>query len=157
MLLREQVCMLRLLALLMVLTLSCCTLPTEDVSGRQVFTQAQIRTALSQIGSSDIALNDWRYLAYTQEELTEFLRNFEWVQDVPRLPEYRDCNAFAVYLHGNVRLFLPGIPFGVVKSSRHLANIFVDDDLSVKVIDMKKTGNVLLDVDPSVFYSRVEI
>ena len=152
--------MYRLFSCLILVVLIACTLPTEDISSRHVFTQKQIENAImGEIGisRSAVVLQDWRYLGYTQDEVREFLNGFVWLKDVPGECEFRDCDEFAEYLKGNVRLFMKGIPFGTIKSMKHLANVFVDESLTVKIIDMKQASNVMMDVDPSALYMEVRI
>ena len=158
--------MYRLLLCLILLALISCTLPTEDISDRYIFTQTQVRNAIEgeiRIRKTLITLDDNRYLGYTQEEFYEILAGFESTRDIRRIPEYRDCNRFAKFLSGNIALLYPGIIFGTIKyqvqghSVPHLANIFLDTHLDVYILDYFRTGSILWDVDPFAVYYRVEI
>jgi len=156
----------RLFPCLILLLCASCAIPTEDIDSRHVFTQTEVRNAItSQIRSPylTVELYDWRYLGYTREELYDILAGFEPVQDVRFISDYRDCDNFAWFLRGNITFLYPGILFGLVEyrvaagRAPHLANVFLDTNLDVYILDFKQTGNILWDVDPSFLYYKVEI
>ena len=129
-----------------------CTIPTEDVSDRQVFTSQQIKQAISQSvyiadSKTGLRLFDNRYRVYTASELVECLESAKWVANLPYIPEDHDCEEFLFYTVAWVRGSLHGIPFGFglrETATTHAENLFVDEQLNVWVVDLRRHGCELI-------------
>lgn len=125
-----------------------CVLPTADLSEREQIKGSEIKTAInSAFYCREIYLLDYRYRAYTQEELIACLDSASWIAKLPYIPEDHDCEEFLFDAVAWVRGTLYGIPFGIgfrdTPTSTHAENIFVADDLAVWVVDIKRHGSEL--------------
>lgn len=138
--------------LILSLILASCTLPTEDVSDRQVFTSQQIKQAIIQSvyiadSKTGLRLFDNRYLAYTESELLDCLDAGGWIRNIPYCPEYHDCEEYAFETMSWVKLQLHGIPFGFglrETQTCHAENLFIDEQLNVWIVDLRRHGCELI-------------
>ena len=129
-----------------------CTIPTEDVSDRQVFTSQQIKQAITQTillpkPDRDLRLLDNRYRAYTQFELLACLDSVNWIAKLPYISEDHDCEEYIFDTVAWVRGSLHGIPFGFglrETATCHAENLFIDEKLNVWVVDLRRHGCELI-------------
>lgn len=140
--------------ILTIIILSSCTIPTEDISKRQQIPAASIRQAIKQsVFYDDLWLLDNIYIAYTQLELESCLKAGEWIVDFEYVPDTDDCDDYAYLTFPWVRRTLRGIPFGFVirKGKWHAENLWIDEDLNVWIIDLKKRGSELIPASGAFF------
>jgi hypothetical protein len=148
--------------LILCLILFGCVLPTvEDLSGREKINSSEIKNAInSAFYCHELRLLDFRYVAYTQEELLECLNTGKWIASLPYIPEHHDCEEFLFESMAWIRGQLYGIPFGLgfrdTPTSTHAENIFVDNNLTVWVVDIKRHGCRLIPAS-NAFYFLVMI
>lgn len=132
---------------ILALILAGCMLPTEDVSGREQIPAASVRNAIDRAAYCvEIRMLNTRYIAYTQSELINCLDAGRWIAELEYEPEFYDCEEFALLTRSWVRALLPGIPFGLgirETGTTHAENIFIDAQLKVWVVDIKRHGSQL--------------
>ena len=125
-----------------------CVLPTEDISDRQQIPGVQIRDALNiSLYSEEIKILDNTYIAYSRFELVECLEAGMWIAGLEYRAEFHDCEEFAMATMSWVRGTLHGIPFGFglrETKSCHAENLFIDEQLNVWVVDIKRHGSELI-------------
>lgn len=132
----------------LLLVLTSCVLPSEDISHRQQISGTAIRAAIQDaIFCEDVRLLNNRYIAYAQFEVIECLDSGAWIAEMEYIPELYDCEKFALNTMAWVGAHLRGVPFGFAireTETAHAENIFVDEALNVWVVDIKRHGSKLI-------------
>ena len=137
-----------------------CTIPTEDISSRQVFTSQQIKQAITETvilpkPERDLRLFDNRYVAYTQLELIDCLEAGSWIANLKYRQETHDCEEYAFYTISWVRGNLQGIPFGLglrETETTHAENLFIDEQLNVWIVDIRRHGSELVSASGAFYF-----
>jgi hypothetical protein len=145
--------------LILALIIAGCTLPTEDVSDRAVFTSRQIEQAINQsvyiADKAGLKLLDNRYRAYTESELLDCLDGVTWIASLPYIPEDHDCEEYMFDTVAWVRGSLHGIPFGFglrETETCHAENLFIDEQLNVWIVDLRRHGSELIPAAGAFFF-----
>jgi len=133
---------------------------------------ASIKSAVVDAAAGNIVMFDVKnivpwdgaYFSYTVEELRDWLEQGQWIADRPYKPNTNDCDDFAISFMVYVRQggAFPGAPFGLIRLreddriTAHMANIFIDADLTVWLVDwrltdefvkLKGSGFIIFDVE----------
>lgn len=141
---------------ILTLILAACVTPTEDLSERQQIKSSEIKAAInSAFVCCEIYMLDYRYRAYTQDELITCLDTASWIADLPYIPDDHDCEEFIFDAVAWVRGSLYGIPFGIgfrETQTTHAENLFVDESLNVWIVDIKRHGSELLPASHAFYF-----
>lgn len=142
--------------LILIFFLTGCQLPTEDLSQRQQIPGTTVRDSINAaVFADEVRLLDNRYLGYSSIEIAECLEAGIWIADQEYIPEFNDCDNYAIRTMGWVTGILPGIPFGLglrETETCHAENLFVDEFLNVWIVDLRRRGSELIPASGAFYF-----